>query len=214
MSRLEHVLQVGAAIQKLAPDPTKRPWFPDSDDDMRWLSDDDKRWLELESDSNTNPTVQYTIWFWWTRTKYSNSSTFGYTPEMWQWAESMKEGITDWKSLGEAWGAIKNLLEDKGYTSKEEKEDMEKNFALLKPQIIEALKKTHEYRAIMTETTEKGDEIAELLMKYKDANEGLEYAAQEIARARNKGTDNFDEFVELFNQLREIRDRLKPVFVS
>ena len=53
MSRLEHVLQVGAAIQKLAPDPTKRPWFPDSDDDMRWLSDDDKRWLELESDSNT-----------------------------------------------------------------------------------------------------------------------------------------------------------------
>jgi len=231
MSRLEHVLHVGAAIQQVAVEPTKG------------LSSNDDSWFKETYgmyEDNTNTAVSLAIWHWWNTKKYSNSKG-GRDPKLAQWLESMQEGITDWESLGKAWSAMKKLLEDEGYTSKEDKEDLEKTFALLKPMILHNLKDTVEYKAIMAEhvehhekkapddlnvyywlrgrlpedynvfSKEKGDEIAEWLMKYKNPDQGLEYAAYEIARARNKGTHNFDEFFELLNRLHAIRNTLKAV---
>ena len=231
MSRLEHVLHVGVAIQQVAVEPTKA------------LVNNDDSWFNETYgmyEDNTNTAVSLAIWRWWNTKKYSDTKG-GYNPKMAQWLESMQEGITNWESLGKAWSAMKKLLEDEGYTSKEDKEDLEKIFALLKPMILHNLKGTVEYKAIMAEhvehhekkapgdlnpyywlyarlpedynvfSKEKGDEIAEWLMKFKNPDQGLEYAAYEIARARNRGTHNFDEFVELLNRLHAIRDRLKAI---
>lgn len=234
MSRLEHVLHVGAAIQQVAVEPTKG------------LSSNDDEWFNETYgmyEDNTNTAVGLAIWHWWnTSLKYSNNTKGGRDPKRALWHESLHEGITDWESLGKAWSAMKKLLEKEGFTSKEDNEEMEKTFALLKPRILHNLKDTVEYKAIMAEhvehheekapddlnvyywlygrlqedynvfSKEKGDEIAEWLMKYKNPDEGLDDAAQQIARARNTGSRwqlQLREAIQLTDRLHAIRDRLK-----
>ena len=128
--------------------------------------------------------------------------------------------------------------EDEDFKSKEVEEDLKKIFADLKSMILYNLKDTVEYKAIMAEhaeheegkppdtlnayywlfqkaaddypvfSKERGDEIAEWLMKYKNPNDGLEDAAQKIARAR---TLQLREAIQLLNRLYAIRDQLRAV---
>ena len=220
MSRLDHVLRVGAAIQQVAVEPT------------RMMSSNDDSWMY---EDNTNTAVGLAIWQWWnTSLKYSDIKG-GRDPKRAIWHKSLHEGITDWESLGKAWSAVKELLEKEGFTSEENKKDMEETFALLKPMILHNLKETVEYKAIMAEhvehhekkapgdlnpyfwlyeklpedydvfTKDKGDEIAEWLMKFKIPDDGLDFAAEQIARARNT------VIWRVKNRLYAIRDRLKAI---
>lgn len=241
MSRLEHVLHVPGKSRVNLGTWSRKPACERKNQPRNCaMGDDDElhnRTYETFED-NTNTAVSLAIWYWWnTSLKYSDLKG-GRDPKRVLLYESLQEGITDWESLGKAWSAMKKLLEDEGFTSKEDKEDMEETFALLKPRILYELKDTVEYKAIMAENVEReegkspdaldpnywlygrlpedypvfskerGDEIAEWLMKYKNADDGLDAAAQEIARAWTTGST---WQVQLTERLHAIRDQLKAV---